>query len=321
MFPTPQQTAQRSGMALDQTLRALTGVTLGGGVGLTLALAGSWIWLWSHSATLLKNWTLTAPLSASQLQQFTVTLALLGILSVSAVVVSTWFSAVLIGWTRAYLGGVRSWTQGEAVHLQRSEALRLSLNTTLSVTQWGSALGAAVLILAGILLVQTLGEAGLNTAALGPFSTGPELKLTLALLGSLVALGLVLAVWVGNLILAAARQWLSLTGAKLRGEPSEVAQPTAERLGNWLILCLVLLAFDIASRLSLLPLLAVARSFFASGLPESWLVLLQSAVWPLVAALLLGLMQSTALLLALLHLRRFALSAAQITDSPASESR
>ncbi|TSA88082.1 hypothetical protein FNU79_02315 [Deinococcus detaillensis] len=321
MIPTSQQTAQRSGIALDQALGALSGVTLGGGIGLTLALIGSWIWLWSHSATLLTNWTPTAPLSASQLQQFTLTLSLLGILSVSAVVVSTWLSTALIGWTRAYLGGVRGWTQGEAVNLQRSEALRLSLNTTLSVTQWGSALGAAVLILAGGLSVRTLAETGLNTAALGPFSIGPELKLTLALLGGLVALGLALAVLVGNLILAAARQWLSLTQAKLRGELSEALQPTAERLGNWLIFCLVLLAFDIASRLSLLPLLAVARSFFAFDLPESWLVLLEGAVWPLVAALVMGLAQNVALLLSLLHLRRFALSAAQITDSPSPESR
>lgn len=179
------------------------------------------------------------------------------------------------------------------------------------MTQWGSALGAAVLLLAGWMWAQRL---GIKTSVLGQFLIGPELKLKLALPGGLLVLGLTITVLLSNLILAAVRRWLNLTGAKLRGESTGAAQPAAERVGNWLIFCMVMLAFDIASRLSILPLLAVAREFFSPGLPASWLVLLEGAVWPLIAALLLGLMQSVALLWALLYSRRFALSAAQVMD-------
>ncbi len=234
----------------------------------------------------------------------------------------------VIAWARELLSRLAAWALGAtppqlpSPDAARIERLRRTLSGWLTFGQWGTVLGvllSAALVPISLELSRRLAAQFDPTAGGGLSDLGPGFEAFQTGASLVSAIPAVVIVW---LILGAIRRFMTLSVERARGVRTAPVTPAARTVGNWFLLCLILLGLQLLNLLVVVVVLAVfipvMRQSFAVGLPQTW----QSLIGP-VAGGLVGVLIFSALLLGLyfallLFSRSYALALARQLDLAAA---
>ena len=207
-----------------------------------------------------------------------------GLLGLAALLTLAWVGLYLgvVNWARELLKRLADWAltapEAPAPDAVRAEQLRRTLAGWLTFGQWGTVAGVAfgaVLVPVSLALTRRLTEqyAPGSGGDLGSFGSAYQTVQTVSSLLSSIP-GAVI-VW---LILGSIRRFMNLAVGRARGLSTGPVTPTSKVVGNWFLLCMVLLGLGllnlVVAGVALAVLVPVAQQSFAVGIPESWRALL-----------------------------------------------
>ncbi|WP_407540077.1 hypothetical protein Q0M94_01365 [Deinococcus radiomollis] len=253
-----------------------------------------------------------------------------GLLGLAALLTLVWAAIYLglVNWARELLKRLASWALSSpdlsapgapAPDAVRTEQLRRTLSGWLTFGQWGTVAGvvfSAALVPITLVLTRRLTEqyapgSGSDLAGFGPaYQTVQTVSSLLSSVPDAVI------VW---LILGAIRRFMNLVVGRARGLATGPVTPAAKVVGNWFVLCMVLLGVALLNLLvvgvALAVLLPLAQQDFAVGIPESWHALLGLLIRGMVGFLLFAALVYGLYFALLVFSRSYALAMGRLLDA------
>lgn len=220
---------------------------------------------------------------------------------------------LLIGWCKEWEGQVARLSTSQGGNVARVAALSRTLGGWITASQW-----APVIIYALLLIGVVAGASWLSAlfAATTPNASPQDVRFIGPLLGGIYAFGILIGggsqAVVNWLVLAAIRRFMNATTQRLRGMNMPIT-PSANTVGTWFIVLMVLVGLGGGTILLYIPLLALAlvgTSQDSQAAADLGLGLGSSAL-----SLLFSLASYVLMFLLLLWSRAYALAVAAQLDS------